>query len=138
MEELLFIHVRKSLYQRLIATEEDRNNPNYSDPCVVAGGFVCTYCCVFTLGGGSCSRNIQVCDRVYERQFYYLEYMIGFLLTSVIGCPLLAFCLRCLIHKRCCKVMIFHFKLVLTESLFCNRRRDLCGAYRQNYVRMLP
>jgi hypothetical protein len=43
-----------------------------------------------------------VCQRIYEREFYYLEYLLGFIGAAVIGCPILAVVIRCCITCRCC------------------------------------
>ncbi|TNV76968.1 hypothetical protein FGO68_gene9440 [Halteria grandinella] len=106
---LTFVEPSYQAIQIYIPTDEDRanaalgENSTYEDPCMANNnGEICTYCCIISLGGGSCSRNIQACDRMYDREFQYISYLLAFLLSAVCGCPLFAVIMRCCILQRCC------------------------------------
>jgi hypothetical protein len=97
----LFVSIRKQtsfvhVLFTIIATDADRNNPNYTDPCVDAnGGYVCSYCCNVMMT--TCSRDIRACNPVYNRDFWELSLMVAFISSVTIGCPLIALLLKCLI-----------------------------------------
>ena len=88
--------------QVYIPTDDDRANPDYMDPCVAAGNPVCSYCCVMSWGGGTCSRNVQVCDKLYDREFSELAHMFEFILGVVVGCPVIAIIFKCFLSARFC------------------------------------
>jgi hypothetical protein len=92
----IYIRKWKTFHTLYVATEEDRKNPDYTDPCMGNNNDeICTYCCLITLGGGSCSRNALICEKQYDRNFEQLSIMIGFILAAVIGCRIVAIFLKC-------------------------------------------
>lgn len=101
------------------ATDEDRTNPDYTDPCMEAQGEICSYCCI--LSKGECSRDIRACDPILvdNRDFWLFYVLIGALVGVICGCPLLAKVYMALIHTRFMKVLISKLKAV--ESFHCNR-----------------
>ena len=86
------VYVRKIIIwlKHPIATEEDRLNPNYTDPCFSELGSICTYCCI--LSKGECSRDIRACEPmlVDDRKFYLFYLLIGTMIGVLCGCPLAA------------------------------------------------
>ena len=98
------VYTRKSspspTYFGTIATDEDRANPDYTDPCFEAQSEMCTYCCI--LSKGECSRDIRACDPVLLdlRQFSYFYILVGALVAVICGCPLLAQIYMGLVHSR--------------------------------------
>ena len=94
----MFVSVTLEVLNKCVVTDDDRNNPNYTDPCLVSQGILCSYCCVFNLK--TCSRDIQACDIVTDRDYDQLSYMIFFIASVVCGCPMIAFILQILINKR--------------------------------------
>ena len=88
-EAAIQIYIRKIETIKALVTDEDRANPDYSDPCLEAQSEFCTYCCI--LSKGECSRDIRACDPILvdNRDFENFYILIGGLLGVVCGCPLL-------------------------------------------------
>jgi len=103
------IYIRtKSLFNAFfVATDEDREDPDYTDPCVEAVNTICTYCCI--LSKEECSRDIRACDPipVEDRQYYQFYIFIGFILSVLCGLPLFAMILKAMLMTRCCIVITF-------------------------------
>ena len=98
------VYIRKgvfSFYTKFVATEADRKNPDYNDPCFSELSIICSYCCI--LSKGECSNDIRACDpmMVDERNFHFFYIMVGTLIGVICGCPLAAKILEYLINSRC-------------------------------------
>ena len=103
------VYLRKeylSSNSKFVATEEDRKNPDYSDPCVVEVGIICNYCCI--ISKGECSNDIRACDPIIpeERNFLFFYIMVGTMICVICGCPLAAKVLEYTINSRCLAVTI--------------------------------
>ena len=104
------VYVRKSpayLYSALLATDEDRANVNYTDPCFESSGEICTYCCI--LSKEECSRDIRACEPILvdDRRFFIFYILIGTMLAIMCGCPLFAKIMDHSLNSRCWKVSRF-------------------------------
>jgi hypothetical protein len=105
------VYVRKStlyLYNAFIATDEDRANVNYTDPCFESTGAICTYCCI--LSKEECSRDIRACEPVLvdDRRLFIFYILIGTMLAVMCGCPLFAKIMDHSLNSRCWKVSSLH------------------------------
>ena len=103
-----YIFVLSNKIIHFVATDDDRVNPDYTDPCVEAFSAVCTYCCI--ISKAECSRDIRACDpiMVEDRHFHLFYIMVGCIIAVMCGCPLFAKFLDAILMNRCCKVITFH------------------------------
>jgi hypothetical protein len=83
-----------------LATDEDRVNPDYTDPCFEAQNEMCSYCCI--LSKGECSRDIRACDPVPvdTRHFSFFYILVATLVAVICGCPLIAQIYMGMVHTR--------------------------------------
>ena len=90
------IYIRKcAVFFITLATDEDKRNPFYSDPCVVDLATICTYCCILQIS--SCSRDNRACNPVYHKDFSPLLIMLSFIMSVTIGCKIISLFVSCLI-----------------------------------------
>jgi hypothetical protein len=114
------VYVRKlppNLYYAFVATDEDRANVNYTDPCFESSGTICTYCCI--LSKEECSRDIRACEPILvdDRRFFIFYILIGTMLAVMCGCPLFAKIMDHSLNSRCWKVSRLHKSPTLLVAL---------------------
>ena len=83
------------IIDKFIATDEQRLDPKYVDPCSVDNNGPCSYCCIISTG--TCSRDIRACNPVYKKEFSNLGLMLFFVLGPTMGFALLRLIIKLLI-----------------------------------------